>query len=105
MNFFYKCSSSPYAEQNSNPDPSNYKILDYCVIKNNLLLVIKYPNCTNYEGLKLLLYKNINSIKLLLNLTDNKLDPHFFESTISPFARFKPDAEGVAAAKILANII
>jgi hypothetical protein len=76
-----------------NPDPSNYEIKRWKTIGGYLLIEINYPDCENYEGDKILLYKDV----ILNQLTDQKLiDPHFSNSDmfISPIARFRPDKNG-----------
>jgi len=76
-----------------NPDPNNYKILQGHQIGDFLVLKIRYPDCTNYEGIKILLYKDVD-IKTLLK--QRKIDPHFSENTHykSPLARFEPTEYG-----------
>lgn len=76
-----------------NPDPSNYVILDSYEVNKNVLIKLKYLDCTNYEGVKILLYENCR----LLDLMNQKLlDPHFSdnEQLYSPFARFEPTKKG-----------
>ncbi len=76
-----------------NPDPANYKIEKAREIGKYLLIEIKYPDCVNYEGSKILLYRDVT----LIDLVNQKyIDPHFFENTkyASPIARFVPTQEG-----------
>jgi len=76
-----------------NPDPSNYEIKRWKTIGKYLLMEIKYLDCVNYEGDKILLYKDVG----LTQLTDQKLiDPHFSDTDmfISPVARFRPTNNG-----------
>jgi len=82
-----------------NPDPAKYEILkaeeagDYLVVK------LKYPNCTNFEGNKVLVFKGVN----LLTLINQKLiDPHFFKDSryAAPIARFIPTEEGWKMAQV-----
>jgi len=85
-----------------NPRADNWKILRAEEIKNNLVVEIKYPNCTNYEGRKILVYKNVK----LIDLVNQKLiDPHFSDNVNyhSPFARLEPTANGWESALVLAN--
>lgn len=82
-----------------NPDPKNYNIIAAEEAGDYLIVKIKYPNCTNYEGDKILVYRGIN----LLGLVNQKLiDPHFFKDGryASPVARFVPTAEGWKMAQI-----
>lgn len=76
-----------------NPKPNNYKIVRHEQVGDNLVVEIKYLDCTNYEGRKILAY-----LKLTFeNLMSQKLiDPHFSENKkyCSPFARFEPTESG-----------
>lgn len=88
-----KCWSSPYAVADSNPDPVNFKILHEQLINGYLILFVEYPNCTNFEGKKLMVYKGFNSSAALLKLNNGELDPHFSKGKGSPIARFRPTPE------------
>lgn len=83
-----------------NPDPYNFIIKKHKVVNNLLLLKVKYPDCTNYEGNKIMVYEctldDINS--------QSSLDPHFSNSTKfhSPIARFQPTKEGWKMAQVFA---
>lgn len=72
-----------------NPDPSKYTILSY--FKNNryLMISIQYEGCTNYEGKKVLVYRDCTIDQLR---TQKLIDPHFSENKkyFSPIARFEP---------------
>jgi hypothetical protein len=83
-----------------NPDPTNYKIIKYLENRGFLIVEIQYPDCTNYEGRKILLYKHCTMKDLL---KQKSIDPHFSENTdyYSPIARFEPTAEGWATARAL----
>ena len=96
------CSSSSFDEPtivykdnfvNINPNPDNYTIEDDYETISGCVLLIKYHDCTNYEGNKVLLFRNttIDEIK-----EQTLIDPHFSENTefISPFARFEPTDKG-----------
>lgn len=75
------------------PDPKNYTILKWIQYGNNVLVKIKYPDCTNYEGVKILLYED-TSIDILK--AQGSIDPHFSENSTfkSPIARFEPSKKG-----------
>lgn len=76
-----------------NPNPNNYKILESAQIGKYLALKIQYPDCKNYEGVKVLVYADIE----LDDLRKQKLiDPHFSPSRehYSPMARFEPTDQG-----------
>jgi len=86
----------------TNPNPARFDILEVKQVGRNLVARIKYPDCTNYEGVKICLYKNMG-INEILSLSC--LDPHFSETTKSPFARFKPNPDGWDAACFMADAI
>lgn len=86
----------------SNPKSDNYQILDYKESDNFLVVKIKYLDCTNFEGEKILVYKNIK----VIDLWNQKLiDPHFSENKDyhSPIARFIPTQEGWNMAIVFIN--
>lgn len=99
-----KCWTSPYAVVNSNPDPQNFKILKEEAVNGYLILLVEYPNCTNFEGRKLMVYKGFNSSAALLKLNKGELDPHFARSAGSPIARFRPTSESEDLIKRLVSI-
>lgn len=74
-----------------NPNPKNFKILRK--LKNNwyTILLIQYPDCTNYEGNKILVFDNI---ELGNELELDIIDPHFTDKGPSPIARFEPTERG-----------
>lgn len=83
-----------------NPDPKNFvikKIDPYAY--GWLIALVDYPSCTNYEGLKVLVFKGVTEEELK---EAEVLDPHFCEDCkLSPIARFRPDELGVSMAKLL----
>jgi hypothetical protein len=87
-----------------NPDPTNYIITESLQIGNMLLVKIRYPDCTNYEGMKILVYEDM-TIQALI--TQQKIDPHFSENKKykSPLARFAPTDYGWVCAMMLAKHI
>jgi len=97
-----RCDSTPTTVINNyislpNPNPENYSIIDssyYSNLTQGILVVrIKYLDCTNYEGVKILVYKDVNLDDLRLQ---KSIDPHFSENKKyhSPIARFEPTQEG-----------
>lgn len=98
------CSSSPYAVVDSNPDPQKFVIVNESYVNGFLVLHVRYPNCTNFEGNKLLVYRHIGitSSQSLLKKTGGKLDPHF-SSGLSPVARFIPNEEGLLLCERMIN--
>jgi hypothetical protein len=86
------------------PNPSNYIIKRSWEKNGNLLIEINYPDCINYEGNKILLYKNTT----LKELKKQKyIDPHFSENKKfkSPFSRFEPTENGWETAAYLTGLI
>ncbi len=83
-----------------NPDPENFKILRSEQIGEYLIVLLLYPDCTNFEGKKICVYKNV-SITELVKRKD--IDPHFTnnKSVPAPVARFIPTDEGWEMAKKL----
>lgn len=59
---------------------------------NYLVIEATYPNCTNYEGKKILLYNKYRSSAEVLAANNGELDPHFSEK--GPIARFSPGTLG-----------
>lgn len=98
-----RCNSSPYAVQDSNPNPSHFLILSEELKGEYLILHVKYPDCTNFEGQKLMVFRGIASSEELLMHTKNKLDPHFSNSKYSPIARFAPTESSLALIEKLIN--
>lgn len=94
------------AELNSrlskNPRPDKYRILDSEQIGDFLILFVHYDGCTNYEGKKVLVFKDTT----LADLKVQKLiDPHFSNTSHykHPIARFVPTPYGRKAARLLAT--
>jgi hypothetical protein len=75
-----------------NPDPYNFSVIKREYVNGKVLALIRYPNCTNYEGKKILVLEDI-SLQNFDFLT--KLDPHFMENG-HLVARFRPDCYGMA---------
>lgn len=87
-----------------NPDPSNWQLLRHKEIGRFLIVLIKYPACTTYEGAKILVYENVTLSELL---AQKKIDPHFSEDETykSPVARFVPLAKGWQMAEKLCTAL
>jgi hypothetical protein len=82
-----------------NPVPDRYRITYQEQIGDYLIVKVEYPDCTNYEGLKIMLYKTTWE-----NLSrQESIDPHFCEDCLSPIARFEPTERGLTMARFLAN--
>jgi len=88
----YDCNKSNNETFLPNPNPNNYNVVRYLEINNYLLIQIKYLDCTNYEGNKILLYKDCKFLDLM---KQKSIDPHFTNNKkyFSPVARFRPTDE------------
>lgn len=77
-----------------NPDPRNWSIEMASEHDRFLIVRMKFLDCTNYEGNKILVFEGLT----LKSLIEQKLiDPHFFEGGgkyRSPIARFEPTERG-----------
>ena len=92
-------SPATYDPPAGNPDPAKYTVNAAEESGEFLIVKIHYPNCTNFEGNKILVFKGVN----LLTLINQKLiDPHFFKDKryASPIARFIPTDEGWKMAQV-----
>jgi len=67
------------------------------------VIKLKYPDCTNYEGIKILVFKA--SLSNIIN--QKKIDPHFSDNKtyISPIARFEPTHAGLLMALALCELL
>ncbi|MCK9458528.1 MAG: hypothetical protein M0R80_02665 [Proteobacteria bacterium] len=81
-----------------NPNPKNFEILYSEQIGEFLIVRIKYPDCTNFEGVKILVYAEGTVADLL---AQGSIDPHFSNNPdfYSPIARFVPTTGGMVMAK------
>jgi hypothetical protein len=87
-----------------NPDPFDFRIDRHEQIGDYLILLVVYRGVKNYEGKKVMVYKDLTFKQVQ---TFKSLDPHFSESKdfASPIARFKPDITGWAMAKRFVNCL
>lgn len=85
-----------------NPRPDNYEILKFATVGRYLIVEIKYLDCINYEGKKVLVFENVTLQDLK---KQGLIDPHFSENKkfISPIARFEPTVRGFKMAISFAN--
>lgn len=91
------------------PDPKSFKILKmyqhYPFIANKpIALKVKYKGCSNYKGVKILVYENTEQAEQLIR--EGSVDPHFLETGISPLARFEPTEKGWSlACKLVDDLV
>ena len=78
---------------NPNPNPGNFRIIRSHYEAPFLIVEVQYPDCTNYEGRKILVYQDITLNQLKAQGT---IDPHFSNNKqyYSPKARFEPTEWG-----------
>lgn len=95
---FGNCRTNYAVTSVPNPDPSRWELLDRKQFPEAYVLKVRYLDCTNYEGVKLLVFKGQYKER-------EYLDPHFSEDKDSPIARFRPDKEGRRLAFTLAGSI
>ncbi len=77
------------------PDPANFTVVRSVQGNRHMLLEVMYPNCSNYEGRKILLVRSGLATE---KIGRKRLNPHF--SKDGPvLARFEPTPEGWALAK------
>lgn len=77
-----------------NPNPRNFSIIRSATVGDYTIVMIKYHDCTNYEGKKILVFeKRYVSAESLGEF--KFIDPHFCEGQhLSPIARFEPTVRG-----------
>lgn len=94
------CSSNPTEPKAVAPNPSPYrwKLLEVNQLRYAYVLKVQYLDCTNFEGIKIMVYEGKYS-------KVDYLDPHFFDNKQSPIARFKPDKKGWNRAIAFAQVI
>ena len=86
----------------SAPNPINFRILELIQVGDNVVAKIQYPDCTNFEGIKICVFKNTTTDDIK---NRNIIDPHFADNPNAPVARFTPTIEGVLMAVNFAKYI
>lgn len=79
-----------------NPSPDRWTLIEKAEYANGYVLRVKYHDCTNFEGVKIMVYRGKYTPR-------RSLDPHFYEGDDAPVARFRPDSDGWRTAKLLAQ--
>ncbi len=76
----------------NNPNPKKFKIEKIKSIGRFVIAKIRYPDCINYEGNKILVFENTSKREVL---SAKEIDPHFCESNhLYLIARFEPTKKG-----------
>ena len=88
------------AALDKSPDPSNWQVIKSEQLGEYLVVMLQYPNCKNYEGKKIMVYRGITLEQLM---AQKLIDPHFSDNPkyASPVARFAPTDEGWKMAEVL----
>ena len=79
----------------NNPNPANFELQKVVQVGAHLVAEVRYPDATNYEGVKVMVYLHLSASQLY---QATSLDPHFQEAgggmgrtkSPAPFARFSP---------------
>lgn len=80
----FSSGSIPYAP---NPDPYLFEVLKIKNVNNVSILLVKYNECTTFNGEKLLLLNKIYK-------ESDQLDPHLLGNGHCVIARFEPNHTG-----------
>ncbi len=101
-------SAGRYTKDNKNPDPERWHIIKSEQVGKVLLAEVLYPNATNFEGRKLLMFHW--GVTLDRIVKDPKLDPHFRAGQRDtcghvPVARFVPTEFGWQIARAAAKYL
>lgn len=100
----FNCDKKSVRVFSPSPEPSNYRIVKHLEVGKNLIVFVNYKDVTNYEGNKIMVYKNCT----LKELKQQKyIDPHFSDNKkmLSPIARFEPTDIGWKLAETIINHI
>lgn len=73
------------------PDPKRFELVMMKRIGQAAVAMIRYLDCTNYEGRKVLIYADADDFMREASAAD--LDPHFRPGS-GPLARFEPTDRG-----------
>ena len=84
-----------------NPVAHRFKVLRRQRVRQALVALVQYPDCTNFEGTKILVYDDYRSFERLK--ASGNLDPHFMVDESSLVARFRPGEEGWQLALLFAE--
>jgi len=83
-----------------NPDPARWELLDKYVLPKAYVLVVRYLDARNFEGVKVLVYRGEYPGDEVIQASP--LDPRFSGSG-GPVARFRPTGAGALCAARLAR--
>ena len=82
-----------------NPNPERFNIIKHEQVGGYLCVLVNYPDCTNFEGNKIMVYEGVTVHQLQWQ---SSLDPHFSDNGNyhSPIARFVPTEDGWKMARL-----
>jgi hypothetical protein len=83
-----------------NPNPINFEILNLTQVGTCVVAILKYPDCTNFEGVKICVFEGTTSGAIR---SREEIDPHFSKRLDSPVARFQPTKKGIRLAILVAQ--
>jgi hypothetical protein len=83
-----------------NPNPARFRILRTMQVGKAVVAEVNYPDCWNYEGNKVLVFRDMAEAELRRRKT---LDPHFSKHG-GPLARFEPTEYGWTLAVEVARL-
>ena len=85
------------------PNPYRFAIARSYALGTVCVIEAVYPDATNYEGRKVMVYAHA----LAVVMKQDRLDPHFCEgeACVSPVARFEPTTRGWDLAVDLVNVL
>jgi hypothetical protein len=75
-----------------NPSPYNWVLVKEQRVLNGVVLLLRYPDARNHEGLKILVFKGPRSYESIRAYNKGAIDPHFDDNSkyYLPVARFDP---------------
>ena len=101
LGMFSSGSDSYNSNSNTSPNPNKYRFKINSITEGTHydLIQVNYPDCTTFNGDKVLVVKkgSVGKIKT------KELDPHFFEDG-NVVARFKPTEDGIQLGLMLINL-
>jgi len=84
------------------PNPYRFEIIDVHDCDGAIVAIVKYPDCTTYEGVKVLVYEDAAAFE---RVRGGPMDPHFLPGASSPLARFAPTLRGIELALAFAHAL
>src|SRR5688500_16443307 len=84
--------ATPTTKTAPNPNPWRGTIMDMKQCGDQLVAKVRYPDADNYEGVKIMVYRDLTMLDLAssLRIVPHFVDPKDGSSQPVPFARFEP---------------